>query len=154
MQPRPGIIKIVNWPNAFKMLEFSAFDFIRDSLVCDDMSYLQKRKLLHLLILFFVISGINLSTISDARSHGVSELLVASDAHAHDDVLGHSHSQLAEESPLHDASSHFHDTPTQLVIASPLLVSLSEGVFSAASRFSPLRHPDPFERPPRPGSHS
>jgi len=126
----------------------------RNSLVSDDMNYLQKRKLLHLLILFFVISGINLSTISDARSHGVAELLVASDAHAHEDATWHSHSQLAEDSHLHDAGSHFHDTPTQLVIASPLPVSLSEGVFPAASRLSPLRHPDPFERPPRVGSYS
>jgi hypothetical protein len=118
------------------------------------MNYLQKRKLLHLLILFFVMSGINLSTISDASSHGVAELIVASDAHAHDDLSGHSHSQLAEDSHLHDAGSHFHDTPTQLVIASPLLVSLSEGTFPVASRLSPLRHPDPFERPPRAFSYS
>lgn len=107
------------------------------------------RKLLHLLILSLVISGMNISTISHASSHGISQLILASDDHAHEAGVMHSHKKLAEDSQMHDAGSHFHDTPSHVLTFASTLIEASAKEFPPISIASPFRSPDRLERPPR-----
>lgn len=116
-----------------------------------------RRKLLPMLVMLFALTGLSLSMIGEAFSHGAVEL--ASDLESQHGVHsdnhgghGHSHSFDDEEADApshHDAGNHTHETVDQLRIpdVSSISITLRQSAPFAGDSPRSLRYR--LERPPK-----
>lgn len=117
---------------------------------------LHRKKLFSALIMFFALTGLSLSVIGEAFSHGVVELAVNSElglAHHSASHDGHGHSHEDDASPdaadHHDSGNHTHETADQLTrpLVNEGVTSLRQPALFADGFPRNLRYR--LERPPR-----
>ena len=109
-----------------------------------------RRKLIPLLALLLALTGMTLSVIGEASSHGVAELsALVSESH---DNHSHSHDDFDEKSDSHlhhDASNHSHESADRLTTRLIPGYSISLQLPIPYAGDSPRSFRNRLERPPK-----
>lgn len=106
--------------------------------------------MMSILLVCLMVPGLVISSVGEARSHGLASMAAESHAHVHESVGSHTHMEFSGIQLHHDAGNHSHDTADYQPLAltlTPLFVSS----LVAGERTSPPSWTSfPLERPPKP----